>query len=101
MGFLNFRKKSVWMHTTATLRQDTAFGSSTGASAFVQIDTGLNAVKAFIPVIEGTATTVQRYFVTRISATDTGVVQVLQRNITNGASIAPATFRWVAFGDLG
>ena len=83
------------------MRQDVVFGLSSGASAFVQIDTGLNAVKSFIPVIEGTATTVQRYFVTRISATDTGVVQIHQRNITTGASIAPATFRWAAFGDLG
>ena len=99
MAFWNLRKKSTWHSPVATLAQGLMYGSSAGASADpVQIDTGLSNVKAFIPIRDTTATT-DVLFNCRVSATDNGVVQVREVAYT-GASVAPATFRWIAFGDL-
>jgi len=99
MAFWNLRKKAAWHSPTATLALGFKTGTSTGASSLpVQIDTGLNNVKVFVPVRITTGTT-DVLFNTRVSATDTGVVQVRAIDYT-GASAAPATFAWIAFGDL-
>lgn len=99
MGFWNLKKRGVWQTPVASIPLAIKVGTSAGASSDpVQIDTGLNNVKSFIPVRDTTAST-DVLFNCRVSATDTGVVQIRLVDYT-GASVAPATFRWTAYGDL-
>jgi hypothetical protein len=99
MSLLNFRKRLLWNGTPATIRQGYAFGTyNTASAALLQIDTGLNNVKAFAAMRDATGTRPVIYNY-RVSATDTGVVQIKALSAAGSYIGAGGTFRWIAIGD--
>ena len=100
MGFFNLLKKGVWHTPVATLPLAFAGGRKVSATTgLISIDTGLNDVVFAAAVRESSATAFTGYIV-RVTATDTGVIQVNARSPGTNAAATTATIRWIAFGSL-